>query len=259
MSFAEVVKAFLEIGILGVCAVLMIVTYYENHKRSHKIDDDKNELIATSFKDLNNKIDTMVNTITAQNNRLIEAQEKQSDKLITAVISGVVNHVPSAEENNKLSKISNAVDNILQDIVLETDASRVCLVQYHNGGKGINQQSFLKMSMTNEKTQLGVKSIMSECKDQFRSALGYFVNEINNTGHCCIFDIDEIKDTDIGMYELMVTRGIQAKCGFGIHNSDKTVIAYIGVEFEDKKKAKKEVVRKSFQDHYREVERLLNL
>ena len=113
--------------------------------------------------------------------------------------------------------------------------------------------------MTNEKTQLGVKSVMNECKDQFRSALGYFVNEIGNTGHCCIFDIDKVRDTDVGMYELMLTRGIQAKCGFGIHNEDKMVIAYIGVEFEDKNKAKQEVIRDAFMNHYREIERLLNL
>jgi hypothetical protein len=146
----------------------------------------------------------------------------------------------------------------LQDIVLETGASRACLVQYHNGGKGINHQAFLKMSMTNEKTQLGIKSIMSECKDQFRSALGYFVNEINTCGHCCIFNVNEIKDTDIGTYELMLTRGIEAKCGYAIHNKNGNVIAYIGVEFEHKENAKKDIIRNSFKEHYREVERSLN-
>ena len=259
MTFPEVFKAFLEIGILGLCAVMMIIIFYENHKRSHQTDDEKNKLLTDNFKGLNDKMDNMVNNITAQNNRFIEFQEKQSDKLINAVIHGVVNHVPSSEESTKLTNISNTIDKILQEILLETGASRASLVQYHNGGKGINQQAFLKMSMTNEKTQLGVKSIMSECKDQFRSALGYFINKINDEGHCCIFNVDEIKDVDIGMYELMLTRGIEAKCGFGIHNEDKMIIAYICVEFEDKTKAKQEVIRKSFMDHYREVERLLNL
>ena len=116
----------------------------------------------------------MVSSITNQNNRFVEFQEKQAEKLINTIIHGVVNHVPSTEESTKLTNISNTIDKILQDILLETGASRACLVQYHNGGKGINQQAFLKMSMTNEKTQLGVKSIMGECKEQFRSALGYF-------------------------------------------------------------------------------------
>ena len=61
------------------------------------------------------------------------------------------------------------------------------------------------------------------------------------------------------MYELMITRNIEAKCGYGIHNEDKMVIAYICVEFEDKTKAVPEVIRKALMGHYREVERLLNL
>lgn len=259
VGFTDVVKAFLEIGLLGLCAVMMIIIFYENHKRSHKTDDEKNKLLTDNFKGLNTKMDNMVNNITAQNNRFIEMQEKQTDKLINAVIHGVINHVPSNEESTKLTDINNTIDTILQDILIETGASRACLVQYHNGGKGINQQAFLKMSMTNEKTQLGVKSVMSYCKDQFRSALGYFINKIGSDGHCCIFDINEIKDIDVGMYELMLSRGIQTKCGFGIHNNEKMIIAYICVEFEDKSKADHKLIKKSFMEHYREVERLLNL
>ena len=203
IEFTEVLKAFLEVGLLGLCAIMMIVIFYENHRKSNETDDKKNALIVDNFKSLNAKMDNMVNGITEQNRRFVEFQEKQSEKLINAVISGVVNHVPTTEESHKLTNISNAVDKILQ------------------------------MSMTNEKTQLGVKSIMSECKDQFRSALGYFVNDINNTGHCCIFDRDEIKNVDIGIYELMLVHNVEAKCGYGIHNEEGLVIAYIGIEFEN--------------------------
>ena len=258
MSFAEVVKAFMEIGILGVCSVLMIVTYYENHKRSHKTDNDKNELIVNSFNNLNDKMDHMLNTITTQNDKLISAQEQQANTLITGLLNKVIHHTPSAEESDKLFNVNKSIDNILQDVLLETNASRACLVQYHNGGIGMSKQAFLKMSITNEKSQLGIKSIMNECKDQFRSVLGYIVNEINSTGHCCIFDIDDIKSVDIGTYELMLTRGIQAKCGYGLHNANGMLIGYITVEFEDKKLAKKEIIRNSFKEHYREIERLLN-
>lgn len=259
IEFANVLKAFLEVGLLGLCAVMMIIIFYANHKRSHKVDDDKNKLITDNFKNMNTKMDNMVTNITEQNNKFMEFQAKQSDKLIDAIIYGVVNHVPSSEESDKLTTISNTIDKILQEILMETGASRASLVQYHNGGKGINQQAFLKMSMTNEKTQLGVKSIMTECKDQFRSALGYFVNEIGENGHCCIFDVNTLKNTDVGMYELMLSRGIEAKCGYGIHNEDGMVIAYICVEFENRANAKQEIIRKSFMEHYREVERLLNL
>ena len=34
MGFAEGFKAFLEIGMLGLCSVMMCVIFYENHKRN---------------------------------------------------------------------------------------------------------------------------------------------------------------------------------------------------------------------------------
>ena len=141
IEFANVLKAFLEVGLLGLCAVMMIIIFYSNHKRSHKVDDEKNKLLVDNFKNLNIKMDNMVEGITEQNKRFVEFQEKQSEKLINAVINGVVNHVPTTEESHKLTNISNAVDKILQDVLLETNASRACLVQYHNGGKGIDSGS----------------------------------------------------------------------------------------------------------------------
>ena len=59
MTFPEVFKAFLEIGILGLCAVMMCIIFYENHKRSHQTDDEKNKLLTDNFKGLNEKMDTM--------------------------------------------------------------------------------------------------------------------------------------------------------------------------------------------------------
>ena len=68
-------------------------------------------------------------------------------------------------------QISQEIDKHLQAIITETNASRAALIQYHNGGRGINKQSFLKMSMTNEQIQLGVKPFINGFKDQFRSIL----------------------------------------------------------------------------------------
>ena len=76
MTFPDVLKAFLEVGMLGLCAIMMCVIFYENHKRSHQTDDEKNKLLVDNFKSLNNKMDNMVSSITNQNNRFVEIQEK---------------------------------------------------------------------------------------------------------------------------------------------------------------------------------------
>ena len=60
IEFTEILKAFLEVGLLGLCAIMMIVIFYENHKRSHQTDDEKNKLLTDSFKGLNAKMDNIV-------------------------------------------------------------------------------------------------------------------------------------------------------------------------------------------------------
>jgi hypothetical protein len=43
---------------------------------------------------------------------------------------------------------------MIKQMLIDTKADRAYVVQYHNGGRGINKQSFLKMSITNEEVQI---------------------------------------------------------------------------------------------------------
>lgn len=260
-----VVSAYTELGILGLLAVIFVVLVWKSFGIKNKDDnwkkgkiDKKDEILEQDKQSISSQLQDLTKTFIETNEKNLEREREMNRELIKQILDGVNNHSMSKAENDKLTDINKNVDIILKDVLKETNASRACLVQYHNGGRGINKQAFLKMSMTNEQTAENVKSIMNICKDQFRSALGYFINELAETGHCCIFDIDEIKVKDVGMYELMMSRGIEAKCGFAIHNTDGMVIGYLGVEFENKQDAVQEKVRTSFMEHFREVERLLN-
>ena len=260
-----VVSAYTELGILGLLAVIFVLLVWKSFGHKHEDDnwkigkiDKKDEILEKDKQDISNQLQNLTNIIIQQNEENFAKEREMNRELIKQIIDGVNNHSMSQIENDKLTYINRCVDTILEDILKETNASRAFLVQYHNGGRGINKQAFLKMSVTNEKTLSGVKSIINMCKDQFRSVVGYFVNELAENGHCCIFDIEDIKSKDVGMYELMLTRGIEAKCGYAIHNNDGMVIAYLGVEFEHKADADCNIVRTSFMEHFREVERLLN-
>ena len=153
----------------------------------------------------------MLELIEEQNKNYHEQQLKNTETLINGIVNGILNHVPSTEENKKLTKVSEEIDQHLQDILLETGASRACLVQYHNGGRGINKQSFLKMSMTNEQVQLGITPMIKDFKDVFRSTLAYFVKELDESGVCYIDDYNTLKEVDISMYEFLASRGVQSK------------------------------------------------
>ena len=271
-DFAPVLQAYTEVGILGLLAILVIILIWRSFDRKGKDDnwkkskiDEKDNNINTQNTFITQQLDELTDLIKTQNEKYQEFQHELltknqniNEQLIEKIVDGVYFRVPSNTENHLLTKINNEIDIILQDILVETNASRVNLVQYHNGGKGINKQAFLKMSMTNERIQLNVKPFISEFKDQFRSVLGYFVNQIGLKGHCYIKDVDEMLEKDIGMYEFMCNRGIESKFGYAIHNRDKAVIAFISVEFIDKKDANETVIDNSFKEHYREIERLLN-
>ena len=142
MEWLEVAKVYTELGILGLVGVLFIVIMYQSFKRNNQKDDEKDKRIDkkddTYVQDkhnLENKFNEMIELIQQQNQEYQDQQAKNTELLIQSVIQGVTNHVPSPEENDKLTKISEEIDKHLQQILLQTNASRANLVQYHNRWK----------------------------------------------------------------------------------------------------------------------------
>lgn len=247
MEFTETIKAYMEVGALGlfvvIAAVILILLVKTLIERFTKKDDS-----------MESKFNTMIELLQKQNQ---DYQEQQTN-LINNIVYGVVSHVPSPEENDKLTKISEQIDEQLQIILTKTNACRVSLVQYHNGGKGINKQSFLKMSMTNEIVALGVKPFITEFKDQFRSVLSYFVKEINDKNYCFIDNYEDMKLIDTSMYEFLRDRNIQAKYGIAVKNNSGTVIGFVCVEYTNKDVANKDDIIKILNEKELIFEYLLN-
>lgn len=260
LDVTTVLKAYLEVGILGLCAVFVICISFLLVKKLLTKNDEKDTRIDNKDNALESKFNTMIELLQKQNQEYQEQQSKNTDMLIQSIVQGVVTHVPSADENNKLIKVAEEIDNNLQQILITTNASRVSLVQYHNGGKGINKQSFLKMSMTNEQVQLGVKPQMSEFKDQFRTVLAYYTRELENCGFCYIQDVEDLKTLDVSMYEFMKDRNIQSKFGIAIHNKENITIGFICAEFTvDNSKANVDTIDAILKSKQKVMETLLNL
>lgn len=270
MDWATILKTYLEVGMLGLSSILLVAIFWLSYKRYEKQDDQnitrKNKRDDDMEKRRNEKEDHMTQRQETKEDRLeekfdkmIEMMQEQNKELISSIINGVTTHVPSPEENDKLTKVSEEIDHTLQQILLETNASRVSLVQYHNGGKGVNRQSFLKMSITNEQVQLGVKPFITEFKDQFRSVLAYFVKQLSETDFCYIDDVDTIQTVDASMYEFMSHRGIQAKFGMAVRGSEGNVIGFVCAEFLNNKNVDISKLDKCFKENKKVFETLLNL
>lgn len=237
VEWLEVAKAISELGILVVCAALVVVMFWLNYKRNNKKEDDK---------------DTKLN-------ELMDKVQKQNDMLVQQIVSGVVKHNLSDEQNSSLTKIEKEINQYLKEIQMKTNASRVSLVRYHNGNKGLDGLSFLKMSMTNECVRMGIQPIMHEFQNYFRSFLPYWSQQLDETGICYIDDVEDVKDLDNSLYGYLKTRGVQSKYGIALRNMSDTVIGFICVEYLDKDCVNKDTVEECLRDKKLKIETLLNL
>ena len=191
--------------------------------------------------------------------RMFKMFKTQQDKLFNKLLDGINNHTLSKEENEKISKIEVEIQNILKEALDETKSARVSFVRYHNGGRGLNKLSFLKMSMTNEVVKIGVQPFISEFQNQFRAMFSYWINEIDTKGYCDIENIEDMKLKDTSMYEFLKTRNIQAKFRIGIKNDENTTISFIYIEFLYKDNMNKEKLVKSLKKKKIKLETLLHV
>lgn len=257
MEFAEVIKAYAEVGVLGLCAVLMIILFYKSYTRNEKSEEKESKRVDHKDSIIESQLITMMNNQLEQQQKMFDNQLEQNKLMMENLVKEITTHTPSKEDNEKMLQISREVDFILQDILDECKASRVSLVQYHNGGHGMNKQSFLKMSMTNERMQIGIQPLMTEFKDQFRSVLSYFVHEIDTNGYCYIVDIEDIKTLDTGTYEFLRSRNIQAKFGMGIKNHEGMTLGFVCIEYRFKEQANLELIKNAFKTKQKALEVLL--
>lgn len=179
--------------------------------------------------------------------------------MMNQIIYQVNSHVPSAEEDKNLSLLNNTINAYLNDLLKKVDASRVNLVQYHNGARNLNRMSFLKMSVTNEQVKVGCKPLMPEFKDQFRSVLSYVVSELDEKGYCFIKNPEDVKEKDAGTYEFLINRNIKSKYTMAIRNDEETVIGFICVEYENKPTKSTEEIKKNLEKYKERIQTLLNL
>lgn len=252
MEFATTLEAYARVGVLGLCAVVLIMVFVLLIKKLLSSNDSKD-------KSVQSQNDKLLEIITNQNNNLMSQFYQHNEQMLDEAVNKIITHVPSLEDNNKQTKISDQIDKCLQEILIQTNASRASLVQYHNGGSGVNKQRFLKMSMTNEQVQLGVKPIMTEFRDQFRSVISYFVRCIGETGKCYIEDTEDVKTIDSSLYEFLSDRNIKSKFGVSVQGMDGYVYGFICIEYLKEKPKNIKNIEHILTEYKITIQTLLNM
>lgn len=176
---------------------------------------------------------------------VIKKDKKQDDfntKLFNTILDQMKNfsggHVLTPEEDTLAISIDKTIYSYLQNAVTDLEASRAFLARYHNGGKDMNSISFLKVSITNEAVNRGYQPIISDFQNQFRAMVGYPINLIDTTGHCLVSDLEEIKDADIGTYELLKARKVRSFYCHKVTNKEGYVIGALCILYNTNNKYK---------------------
>ena len=176
---------------------------------------------------------------------VIKKDKKQDDfntKLFNTILDQMKNfsggHVLTPEEDTLAISIDKTIYSYLQTAVTDLEASRAFLARYHNGGKDMNSISFLKVSITNEAVNRGYQPIISDFQNQFRAMVGYPINLIDTTGHCLVSNLEEIKDADIGTYELLKARKVRSFYCHKVTNKEGYVIGALCILYNTNNKHK---------------------
>lgn len=210
----------------------------------------------------------------AQNNKERKNQEQANAQLFKTLMEqyemafnrmlesfGPSGHVLTEEEDRRALEIDRAIDDYLKQMIINTKATRSFVVRYHNGGKDMAAVPFLKCSITNEMTNVGVRPIMSEFQNQFRSIMAGVCEEIDRKGYSYITPNEKSELIDPATVELMKDRGIKSMYCRALRNQNNYIIGFIAVTFmvDNQEKPNEEIIDLCLKDKSQKVSALLCL
>lgn len=232
----------------GLFAVLIAILYVKDRNKRQKEYEEERKILEEDYKKIKEAREQEYQNISENYN-----------KMITDIVNGVNEHHLTPEESKSIAQVEKQINDIVKNMLVSTNASRVCIVKYHNGSKDMTGVSFLKMSMTNEAVNIGVAPLMQDFQNHFRSLLAYWCHEIDEKGECLISNTEDLIDKDITMYEYLKTRKIEAKYGVAIRDAYRNVIGFICVEYLDRYDFKEEKVKKAIKENQMILETLISL
>ena len=238
MELAVIVQTLSEVGILILCAAVVIWQVVNDKVRQQK-REDKYE---------------------ATTNEFIEALKEQNEQMLEKIINKVdMGHMISSEEDKNTSRVEKELETCLDDVLKETGANRVSLFRYHNGGKDYNGRSFLRMSMTNEVVSGGTAPIQQSSQNLFRSMFFSLIGSLEETGVSYIKDVETVKDIDNGFYGYLKYFDIRAKYSTAVYNEKHSIVGFLTVDFHNLEGINDDNVIRVLSEIKLKVEALLNL
>lgn len=131
-------------------------------------------------------------------------------------------------------------------------ADRVQIYDFHNGGHYANGRSALKTSCTYEVTKAGVKGYQMYLQSLPLSAIPRFTKTLLDNGEMCVPDIETLKDTMPGAYNIKKEQGVKGFHDVVLENKFGEPIGFLGIQYVNNShktynnKEKNEILRLKF-------------
>ena len=170
------------------------------------------------------------------------ARDTEFKQLFNAVVNKGT-HILTEDEDRLAKQIDQSITSYMKDIVNTLQPSKCFLVRYHNGGKDMNGLSFLKLSVTNEAGAGGLAPVIQEYQNQFRSSIGGICHAIDKQGYMFVPNLEEIKETDIGTYDLMTAKNTRSAYCHAITNATGYVIGFLAITYRHDNKTQEDVAK----------------
>ena len=217
MEIGTILGYISEYGISAVIIALLIwllITYVKKDKRmSEKMEEQEK-------KDDEREAKQQENTE--------KLYERLYDSLVK-ISSSPQMHTKEEEEENRI--INNFIDGQLSCLIDENKANRAYVFLYHNGGKDIMGRSFQKMSITNEIVDANTVPIMNNYQNVPRSMFPTLFKTILAQDKLSINKIDDIKETDPVLFQMLQTHNVHAAYMRGIRRADGMVLGFVVIEY----------------------------
>lgn len=130
---------------------------------------------------------------------------------------------------------SQMINNLLEDMLVYTKASRAGVIQYHNGGRSLHGISFQKASVTNEKLQIGAQnSQIKNWQSMPISVFSYWIHMMTQIEPDEFFTrtIDDIRKDDKNMFTEFKRADTRLFVMKQLYSSDKVPLGFLFIDFQ---------------------------
>ena len=235
MSFDTITTIFEQYGWPGLvgCALVFAIIYFINKKEKSTGDY------------INKGFEKMTDTLTSQNNKLIEMtienNSKMADKMADIVCKAMADKKTQDNiDHGELMQLridnSEKINSILRDILQQYNAQRVLVFEFHNSKENFNGLPFAWYDVQYEKQVREIPCISQKARSLQLDNLLPIIKKVNKAdGNIVLYrreDIEDIYDESTVLYSQLKEVNAENIIYCGLYNKDNRIVGMVVLEYD---------------------------